>query len=280
LDVLLDRQSFGPGTFILLAGRMHTRKTAVMVNFIHNLLKQDVPCGLVGLDEATHMYIAKLMSVLTQRDHTEFAKLWGTPAMAAMSRDYLTLTKGLTMSLGHRPNLEELDKWLDMAEVGGQRPRAVFIDYLSLLERDKWGTNKGVDRVPRLCEDLQVWTNKNELVTVALHQVGRASEFESQKNHGAVPGTPEDLMYGGEQQADIILQTYRPTLDKVGNMRQEDAVSQGVDPVDWQLRADRVLATQDDTYLQLTKNRPGVHLDYTGIKLVSKRRSQYMEVRP
>jgi hypothetical protein len=85
-------------------------------------------------------------------------------------------------------------------------------------------------------------------------------------------------MYGGEQSADIILGTYRPALDPEGNMSLEEAMSQGMDQAEWQAKADRVSAFQNDTMLQLIKNRPGVELNIPGIRLRSVGQSQKMEV--
>ncbi|MEM3041656.1 MAG: DnaB-like helicase C-terminal domain-containing protein, partial [Nitrososphaerota archaeon] len=195
LDALLHRASFGPGTFVILAGRMHTRKTAVMLNLIANMLQDGVPVGLVGLDEAPHMYVAKLASVLTQTPHTDFHQLWGTPQMDVIRDTFVQTAQKLSLVRGHRPSLDSLSAWLELAEIDlGERPRVVFIDYLALLARDRFD-GKDQQRIPRLCEELQVWTNKHELVTIALHQVGRQGDG-SARVHGHTPVTPEQLMYG------------------------------------------------------------------------------------
>ena len=276
LDGLLHRTSFGPGTFVLLAGRMHTRKTAVAMNLIANMLKAGVPVGLVGLDEGYHMYVVKLLSILVDEPHTEIDQHWGTPQMDQWQQQYVATTRDFFMAEATRPDLDDLSLWLDEIELYGKRPRVVFIDYLSLLRRGKYD-GKDSTRIPRLCEDLQVWTNKHGLVTIALHQVGRQRDGES-REHGHLPVTPEQMMYGGEQQADIILSTYRPALDPLGNMSQEDAEADGIDLGKWQDRVTRVSAFQRDTMLQLIKNRPGIRLEPRGIRLRSPSDSQRMEV--
>lgn len=279
LDGMLHRSSFGPGTFVILGGRMHTRKTAVTVNLIANMLKQDVPVGLMGLDEAIHMYVVKLASVFTGRAHTELDTLWGTSAIAQVKHQYVKDASKLTVSQGFRPSFDDMTRFLEEAEArNGERPRAVFIDYLTLLERDKFA-GKDVTRIPRLCEELQVWTSQNEVVTFALHQVGRQDDT-SKRNHGDMPVSPEQLMYGGEQAADIILATYRPANNRIGNLTQDQALDEGVDQVEWTRLRDRVFAHRADTFLQLLKNRPGTKLDITGIKLQSLGDSQKMEVAP
>lgn len=273
LDDMLFRQSFGPGNLVILGGRMHTRKTTVTVNLIANMLGNGVPVGFVGLDEGGPNYVAKLASVFTGVPHTELDRLWGTPAMAQHQHTYVKEAHYLSLTKGVRPSTEDMSRWLDSCP---DRPRVVFIDYLSLMYRDKYA---GKDRIPRICEDLQVWGEDEEVVTIALHQVGRTGDGKD-KVHGDLPFTAEDLLYGGEQQADIILGTYRPALDPIGLMRQEDALAKKIDLQEWTEHRDRALAAKEWTYLQLLKNRPGVQTLYEGIKLRSIGDSQRMEVAP
>lgn len=281
LDLLLRRQSFGPGTFAILAGRMHTRKTAVMLNLIHNMAIQGVPVGLVALDEASYLYTAKLASVATKHSHVDLDKEWAANGayLTAMKQQYEALTQQFSMVKDYRPSLEDLGDWLEELSFRSIRPQVVFIDYLSLLERGKY-SGKDTDRIPRLCEELQVWTNAQQVVTIALHQVGRMDDSSTRRYHGDRPITPEQLMYGGEQQADIIMGTYRPALDPVGNLTQDEAESQGIDTDVWTAARDRVNAYEQDTMLQLVKNRPGVMLSPHGIRLRSVGLSQRMEVLP
>lgn len=276
LDGLLRKGSFGPGQLVFLGGRMHTRKTAVALNLMYNMLRADVPVGLVGLDEAPFMYVAKLASVMTGDSHILLDENWLTTGFQQRA-DYEQLTKKFSLFTPNRPNLDDLADWLEVEGVRGERPRVVFIDYLSLMERGKYD-GKDTVRIPRLAEDMKMWANKHGLCVIALHQVGRTDDSAARRYHGSTPLTPEQLMYGGEQAADIILSTYRPALDPEGNMSQEEALSQGMDIGDWQTKADRVSAYQNDTMLQLIKNRPGVELNHIGIRLRSVGDSQRMEV--
>ncbi len=283
LDGLLRKQSFGPGTLAFLAGRMHTRKTAVMSNLIVNMLGAGVPVGLVGLDEAPFMYIAKVASAMSGVAHTDLDDEWlkhpHTKEFDKLKADYHTLGQDFHFSYRSRPTLDNLSEWVAMEELNGDRMRVLFVDYLSLLERGKYD-GKDNTRIPVLCENLKEWSNREEMVVIALHQVGRTDDSAVKRYHGSAPITPEQLMYGGEQQADIILATYRPALDPEGNMSQEEAIAQGMDLADWQAKVDRVAAFERDTMLQLIKNRPGVELNYTGIRLRSVGNSQKMEVVP
>lgn len=275
LDDLLNRRSFGAGELVVLGGRMHTRKTGVACNIIVNMLRAGVPVGLVGLDESPAGYVAKLASVLTGRAHTELAEFWHTPDLAKVREQYTQLAAHLSLTRGYRPTFDHLSGWLEMADVTGARPRVVVIDYLALLARAKY--QKGnAERIQNLIEDLQVWTNTQEVTTIVLHQVGRMDDT-AKRYHGDSPMTPEQLMYGGEQAADIILSTFRPALEPVGNMTERQALAEGFTTEEWETKRQAVEDYRDITMLQLTKNRPGVELKFRGIPLRSHGKSQRME---
>jgi KaiC/GvpD/RAD55 family RecA-like ATPase len=274
LDDLLNRRSFGPGELVILGGRMHTRKTGVACNIIMNMLKNGVPVGLVGLDESPASYVAKLASVMSGVAHTTLGENWDTSKMKRIRDEYLEAAKLLSVTKGYRPTFDQLTGWLDTADVTSARPRVVFIDYLSLLARAKY-TKGNAERIQQLAEDLQVWTNDNEVTTVVLHQVGRQDD-STKRYHGDSPMTPEQLMYGGEQAADIILSTFRPTLEPIGNMTWRQAQAAGIDEEEWGEKKALVEETRDITMLQLTKNRPGVELLYRGMPLRSHGQSQQM----
>lgn len=275
LDDLLNRRSFGPGELVVLGGRMHTRKTGVACNIIVNMLRAGVPVGLVGLDESPAMYVAKLASVMSGVAHTTLGENWHTPKLEKIRDEYRELAKNLSVTKGYRPTFESLTGWLDTAEVTSARPRVVVIDYLSLLARARY--QKGnAERVQNLAEDLQVWTNDNEVTTIVLHQVGRMDDT-TKRYHGDSPMTPEQLMYGGEQAADIILSTFRPSLEPIGNMTEQQALAEGIDQEEWESKRELVEQYRDITMLQLTKNRPGVRLLHRGLKLRSFGESQKME---
>ena len=279
LDAMLAGRGLSPGTLVILGGRTHTRKTTVMMNLIANMLVQGVPVGLVGLDETPQSYVAKLASAISGVPHTELEENWGSKVNAKVKAEYLELAQNLSITRGYRPDFHKLTGWLNTAEVTmAARPRVVFLDYVSLLTRDKYAGAEN-QRVSRLIEALQVWTNEQEIVTVALHQVGRMDEGTLMRYHGDTPMTLESLKYGGEEIADIVLGTFRPSLNPLGNMTEDQARMDLGDRFDydsWTESVDRVRSQQDTTYLQLLKNRPGVHLNHRGIALKSVGLSQQM----
>lgn len=274
LDAVLPLGGLRPGSLVAIAGRTHTRKTAVAINLTANLLKQEVPVLFAGLDEDVATYTVKLASAFTGIPHTDLGEREPVSAYTSQAERF-TLTKG------HRPSMEQLSAILEIADLGpsGLRPRVVFIDYLTLLYRDQYA-GQDVVRVPRLMEDLKVWAGDEEVVCFVLHQVGRADEGGPHlRNHGHKLGTLESMKYGGEEAVDVLLYTSRPELDPLGNMDEDEARAnrgKDFDLEDWQEAQHRVETNRDVTVLQLLKNRGGTRLCQAGIRLRSIGESQKM----
>lgn len=272
LDADLPLGGLRPGSLVAIAGRTHTRKTALALNLCANMLKADVPVLWVGLDEDTAMYAVKLASVFTGTPHTELE-------LTDPLESYTSQAHRLVMTQGYRPDNDQLAAVLSIADVDTDlRPRVVFIDYLQLLYRDRYAGGD-VSRVPRLFEDLKVWAGEEEVVVFVLHQVGRQDEGAAHKRfHGHKPGTLESMKFGGEEAVDALLFTFRPELDPFGNMTEDDARS-SVEKFDleaWQEAVDRVHAEENVTRVQLLKNRQGTRLNLQGTRLRSVGESQKM----
>jgi len=280
LNAFLHRGGLHPGELVVLGGRKGTRKSAVMLNWAVHLLRLGVPVGILTLDESLAMYVSKLMSVVTKApsETLEEPKTWDSEAMMRARKQYEEVASGLTLSAGVRPDFTNLQEWLEFSDMEGERPRVVFCDYTSLLVHYR---TRESERVPRLFEELQVWTKDNDLVTVALHQAGRTDEGVSKKYHGDTPMTAEGLLYGGEQQADVILACYRPALNPLGNMSQgiaELVMGDSFDEEKWQDACAHVKRYARSTFLQLLKNRPSTKGEwFEGCELYSPNESQYME---
>lgn len=262
LDRYLRGGGFGPSNFVILAGRTGTRKTTVAANLIVNMLDAGHAVGFVGLDEAPFDYVAKLVSVMVDLPLDYLEAQWDAPEGEAIRQEFRQRAHNFVLARGRRPGFGDLDAFLHLAEVN-ERPAVVFVDYVSLLGRGKYD-GKEQQRIPRLMEDLQVWTNEHEVVTVALHQVGRFDEGTGGRYHGEKPMTLEGLKWGGEEIADIVLATYRPALDPLGNVDFPDA--EELMPEGWKFEKKqevwrrakrRVEKYGRSTFLQLLKNRPG-----------------------
>lgn len=279
VDSNLRRGGFAPSTLAILGGRTGTRKTTVMVNMVANILDAGFAVGVVGLDESPVNYVAKVASAMFRVDDELLENSWTGPFAEDIKAQYRERARRLTVAKGYRPDFDLLSYWLDEAALGpGGRPQVVFIDYTSLLERNKYDGGE-MQRVSRLIEGLHVWTKRHELVTIGLHQVGRQDDMTSNRYHGASPMTTEALKYGGEETADIIFGTFRPAKDPLGKMSQDIAQATLGDKFDqekWEEARARVERYRDSTFLQLLKNRPGRRLDEEGLELKSIGDSQAM----
>lgn len=267
------------GELIILGGRKGTRKTCVMLSWAWHLLLQEVAVGILTLDESMPMYVSKLMSVMARLPSEYIEDHWSSERVEQLRQEYADRARLLTLSRGVRPDTSQLQAWLEMADVEDRRPRVVFIDYASLL-----GVSYGArpqERIPQLFEELQTWTAENDLVTIALHQAGRMDEGTSKRYHGDTAMTAESLLYGGEQQADIILATYRPALNYLGNLSRpmaEMSMGNQFDEEEWAMAVAMVKKNERITKLSLLKNRPstkGENRD--GFVLYSPDESQYIE---
>lgn len=279
LDAKLHRGGLQPGTLVILGGRMHTRKTTVAINVMLRMLRGGVPVGFATLDESLPMYVGKLMSAMSRCDPESIEEQWDSASMDEVKEAYASLAVNLSMTAGFRPTIADLTAWLEMSGVDYPRPRVVVLDYTALLAREQF---VGKDRIPRLMENLQVWTDEQQLVTIALHQVGRQNELETAKRyHGDTPMSAESLRDGGEEQADIVLGTYRPALNQLGNLERKHAeliLGDSFSEEKWLDAHERVRRYAKSTFLQLLKNRPstkGLHNE--GVELVSPDTSHYLE---
>lgn len=276
----LYRGGFHRGELVVLGGRMHTRKTAVAINLMLGFMRDRIPVGFVSLDETLAMYAAKFLSAETGASAELIERQWESPQVKKW-RDEFQERYGqlLVMADGVRPTYNNLTAWLLDAEFDAQRPQVMVIDYVSLMVHYRM---KESERIPRLLEELQVFTHDKELLTIALHQAGRMDEGVGNRNHGDKPGTAEALLYGGEQQADIILNTYRPALNQLGNLTMEMAqmlYGDKFDEDEWKDAVSRVRKYKDSTFVQLLKNRPGTKLNFEGVEVVSHPDSQRMTER-
>jgi hypothetical protein len=248
-----------------------------------SMAQANIPVGLVGLDEQPWQYTASILSVVSGKSRDWVEQLWDEPQGLALRKEYADLSKGrIHMLTGRKPTVDDIEAQVELAGVGGESPKVVFIDYLNKMTRNKEYGWDEVKRIPRLVEHLGEWSTATGVVVVALHQLSRNDEFGgvNARNAGHLPVTLAQLKYGGEEDADMVLGTYRPAMDPLGTMSKDMAELALGDRFDeeayWEARS-RVRKYKDSTFLQLLKNRPGVHREERGIELLSVGESLYME---
>lgn len=287
IDSLLRRGGLQPGNLVLLGGRTGTRKTTVITNMVVSMAQANIPVGLVGLDEQPWQYVEKLMSAWSGWSLDRIEERWDEDDGQALRKGWRTLARGLVHVFGgKRPAPEHLASALDLAAIGAKgaeaRPVVIFIDYLKLMTRKGQFSYGDNSRIPQLVEEIQLWSTENQVAVVALHQLSRNDEHGGQnsRSNGHIPMTLTQLMYGGEDSADIVLGTYRPSLDPLALMAMDIAkmvLGDRFDEDEYYVRRGNAKKYEHSTFLQLLKNRPGTEREERGIELLSPDRSMRME---
>lgn len=276
LDFHLRRGGILAGNLVILGGRTGTRKSTLMDNIMVNMARAGISVGLVGLDEQPWLYAAKLMSVWSGQPVEYIEEMWDEEEGRALRKSWREFARSVVhLFTGRRPGTSHLDAALEMA-VGAEShpPQVLFIDYLKLLTRSGQFAFGDASRIPQLVEELQVWSTENDIAVVVLHQLSRNDEFggTNNRNAGHLPVTLSQLMWGTEDSADLVLGTYRPTLNPIANMSIMDAKTAWGDRFDedeyFELKA-LARKTERSTFVQLLKNRPGTRTEPKGIELLS-----------
>ena len=281
LDSLLYRGGFAPAELVIIGGRTHTRKTTMTTNMVLNMLRAGARVAWVGLDESLPKYAARFASAHSGIPMSVIEEEWETRGVVAVLDEFRARAERLVFSRGLRPSFEDLDGFLygTGIDFDDHQPDVVVIDYGALLERDRYA-GQDVNRIPRMFENLQVWTSQHQVVTLVVHHVGRDSTMSKRRqNHGHRPLMLDDLKYGGEEFADVVLGTFRPALDPLGNMTRDQAEAEygeDFDETKWGDAVARVRKYWSATFVQLLKNRPGEDLDLQGMELRSIGKSQRM----
>lgn len=275
LDSLLRRGGLLAGNLVVLGGRTGTRKTTVMSNMVVNMVNEGVPVMLVGLDEGTSDYVTKLMSTWSGWPMEMVEEMWDDSVGRELRAAYRDWARGkVHVAYSRRPDPSHLSDMADMASLGGDAPKVVFVDYLAQMSRSgpyAYGDNS---RLPLLAEDLGVWSTETGITTVVLHQLSRNDQFggTNSRNSGHLPVTVEQLKFGGEEQADIVLGTYRPAMNPIASMTVQTAkevLGDRFDEDDYHATRANARKYEASTFVQLLKNRPGTRRHEAGVEIVS-----------
>lgn len=276
IDSLLRRGGLLPGNLVLLGGRTGTRKTTLVCNMVVSMAEAGIPTALVGLDEQPWQYVVKLMSAWSGKSQEWLEGRWDEEEGSALRKEWREFARRIHIFGGKRPAPDHLTAAMDLAALGkNESPAVVFVDYLKLMSRKgpySYGDNS---RIPQLVEELQLWSTEQRVAVVALHQLSRNDEHgggTNSRNNGHIPVTLSQLMWGGEDSADVVLGTYRPALNPVALMAFDVAKQVLGDRFDeedyWAVRSVAEKYAHS-TFVQVLKNRPGTKTEERGIELLS-----------
>lgn len=201
---------FKPETLTTIAGRPGMGKSSLMRTAVMNA-SESVECCVFGLEESTDMLRTKLLCMKARVDSSKLER--GTYsdedaekialAMGTVRDLKITAYKNFNLTApGVRMGIRRLD-----AE--GKRPRAVFIDYLGLMQHAR--AENRVQAVSETTRELKLIAKEFGISVVMLVQMNRG--IESREGDGAKPRL-SDLRDSGsiEQDSDHVIFVYRSEI--------------------------------------------------------------------
>lgn len=208
LDALTN--GFQNTDFIILAARPSMGKTAMVLNFIENMLlyepEKNYKIGLFSMEMSKHQLLNRMTSSITdldskrlesnRLDKEEWDLIWQATDILATKQLYIDDTGGLSLAmLCSRARRLKLEKGLDI----------LFIDYLQLMT----SSSKSQDRqqvIADISRALKALARELNIPIIALSQLSRAVESRQTKRP-----IMSDLRESGslEQDADLVMFLYR-----------------------------------------------------------------------
>jgi len=214
-DVYLKRGGLRRGHLAGLLGRSGVGKTAVVCNIISRLAEARVPVLFSSQEmtqqEVTNRLLAIHYGLPVSTIETKFKNDTLDPRWL---EKYAVDFGGLIVDDTNEMTFDNLSSACTAfdALLGG-RPQVIVQDYLNYMSQQGLFGNESV-KVARQAQLMKGLAKAENVAILTLVQTGRANESDSNKrNHGHIPLTMEDMMYGGEQSMDVMLGMFRPELD-------------------------------------------------------------------
>lgn len=253
IDKYMRGGGVAPGDITMVIGRTEVGKTYFALNLISNMAQHGVL--FLSLEMTVPQVFGRLACMAYDLDPHQLES--GLKANSKQSLKwidrYAEENPGLYVWKPHNVEGAGFDDFSiaisDYAEQMGERPRVVALDFLGLVRRDAY-SGAEQQRIPRLATEAERWTDAEGVSLLLLHQTGRANEGSPMiRNHGHIPLSMEDSMYGGEQHADYMFGLYRP--------EREPPPPPDADDEEVESWAERVNSSRDKVFVQLLKNRHG-----------------------
>ena len=214
-DAFLKRGGLRRGHLAGLLGRSNVGKTALACNIVSRMVLEGVPV----LFSSQEMTAAEVTNRL-------LACAYGLPVnyiedkMREGNFDTRWLDKyrhdfaRLVLYTKSQPTHDNLSTAMaDYEGAVGVRPAVVVQDHLQLMSQQGLYGNEGV-KVSRTAQLFKELARDEGVVVLNVNQTGRANESDAtRRNHGHIPLSMEDMMWGGEQHYDVIFGVYRPELN-------------------------------------------------------------------
>lgn len=199
-------KGFERGQLNVLAGRPSTGKSALALNMVLNLVKDDYPVTFFSLETGGVAVTERLASTMSGIDLT---KVKDTDMLSVEEIEKLSKVAG---DMANRNNLRIEDTSIltpnnvrEIAMQKSDKPNIIFIDYLTLMQSDTPQKDRRLE-VEKIARDLKIIAKETDSVIIALSQLSRGVESRQDKR----PMMSDLKEAGGiESDANVVFLLYR-----------------------------------------------------------------------
>lgn len=197
---------FQGGNYVILAGATGMGKTAMALNMIMSIIKQNKKVLLASLEmtpeELLSRIISKELKIPTEkmRNRTLTEAELNKYVQYIDSEGFKKIQENLSIPASNNLSISKIEEI-----VRKSKANIVFIDYLGLVQSDLKGSS--YEQVSEISRRLKLLAMEKDKPIIALHQLNRAAADRKDKKPKL-----SDLRDSGkiEQDADFITFVYRP----------------------------------------------------------------------
>lgn len=197
---------FQGGNYVILAGATGMGKTAMALNLIMNIVKQNKKVLLISLEMTSQELLSRIISkelriptealrnrTLTEKNLADYVKYIDSDKFKSL-QEHLSIPATNNLSIS---KIEEI--------VRKSKANVVFIDYLGLVQSEL--KSSSYEQVSDISRRLKLLAMETDKPIIALHQLNRANADRKEKRPML-----SDLRDSGkiEQDADFITFVFRP----------------------------------------------------------------------
>lgn len=197
---------FQGGNYIILAGATGMGKTAMAINLIMKIIKQNKKVLFVSLEMTTWEILSRVISKELKipaeciRNHTLSEKALNDYAKYIDGEEFKKLQENITIPASNNLSISKIEEIVRKSKAD-----IVFIDYLGLIQSDL--KSSAYEQVSEISRRLKLLAMETDKPIICLHQLNRANADRKDKRPKL-----SDLRDSGkiEQDADFITFVYRP----------------------------------------------------------------------
>lgn len=199
----IDLLAEGPaaGEIFTFLGRSFSGKSMVATNIMAN--NPSLPLVFFSLEMPARQAITRLYSTYYRLDHQDVFQQMSQGTLPAMFED-LADDLERQVIIDKSLSLADMSMFLrQYAEYYGDRPAAVIIDYLELIQGDDGDGNW---RTEYTAKALKTWAKDEQVAVFLLHQTNRVEKVWD-------PPTEDSARSAGYTEADVVIGMWVPGRD-------------------------------------------------------------------